>query len=258
MRIFWLNGSIFIRRSDSRARPGCGVCCSSCARHPSSGRAWERDVLPLRLEAYHPSALAELCQSGELVWVGSGGVDPRRLRIRYLFRGEGSAYLEAAPEDLSALSEHAQAVHAFLRSEGAVFPADLRAALDLTEQEAAVALWELAAAGIVTSDSLAPLRELLQFGSPSGGHERKPLSSLEAELAERLAQQRAQRGATGSTRRCVQHLAVPSLVPGAASWQRPSGAWRSGWSRRGRLSKKGAGDWCTVLASWANHCRRRK
>ena len=166
---------------------------------PVVGRAWERDVLPLRLEAYHPSALAELCQSGELVWVGSGGADPRRLRIRYLFRGEGSAYLEAAPEDLSALSEHAQAVHAFLRSEGAVFPADLRAALDLTEQEAAVALWELAAAGIVTSDSLAPLRELLQFGSPSGGHERKPLSSLEAELAERLAQQRAQRGATGST-----------------------------------------------------------
>ncbi len=180
-------------------------------------------MLPLRLPDYRPSMLAELCQSGELVWVGSGGVDPRRLRIRYLFRGEGSAYLEAPPDDLSGLSEHAQAVHAFLKSEGAVFPAELRAALGLGEQETAAALWELAAAGLATSDNLAALRELLQYGVPQAGHERKPLSSLEAELAERLAQQRAQRGADGG---------MPGGVPcGTAHvWRRhrAAGAERTG------------------------------
>ena len=164
---------------------------------PAAGRAWERDVLPLRLPDYRPNMLADLCQSGELVWVGSGGVDPRRLRIRFLFRGEGNAYIEPPPENLFGLSEHAQAVHAFLKSEGAVFPAELRDALGLGEQETAAALWELAAAGLVTSDNLASLREMLHYGLPQASHERKPLSSLEADLAERLAQQRAQRGAEG-------------------------------------------------------------
>jgi ATP-dependent Lhr-like helicase len=171
---------------------------------PVVGRTWERDVLPLRLEGYQPRALADLCQSGELVWVGSGGTDPRRLRIRYLFRGEGSAYLEPASEDISGLSKHAQAVHAFLKSEGAAFPADLRAALDLGEQDAAAALWELAAAGLATSDNLGSLRELLQYGVPAASHEPRPLSPLEAELAERLAQQRAQRGSAAG---------IPGLRP---------------------------------------------
>ena len=68
---------------------------------PVVGQVWERDVLPLRLARYDPAELEALCQSGELVWIGSGGVDPRRGRVRFLFRGEGGAYLEPAPEDLS-------------------------------------------------------------------------------------------------------------------------------------------------------------
>ena len=71
---------------------------------PIVGPVWERDVLPLRLAAYDPTELAALCQSGELVWVGSGGVDARRGRIRFLFRGEGSSYLEPPPAEMTALS----------------------------------------------------------------------------------------------------------------------------------------------------------
>ncbi len=42
---------------------------------PIVGRIWERDVLPLRLDAYGRRDLDLLCQDGELVWVGSGGAD---------------------------------------------------------------------------------------------------------------------------------------------------------------------------------------
>jgi ATP-dependent Lhr-like helicase len=170
---------------------------------PAPGRVWERDLLPLRLAAYQPQELADLCQSGELVWVGAGGADPRRLRVRFLWRGEGAAYLEAAPADLSLLSEDAQATYTFLRSEGAAFLADVRGALEWTEERAAVALWELAASGLATNDSLAALRDLLQYGAAPSPNQRKPLSSLESELAERLAQQRAQRGAAAGDRRPI-------------------------------------------------------
>ncbi len=61
---------------------------------PVVGRVWERDVLPLRLRAYEPSELDSLCQSGEVAWIGSGGVDPRRSRVQFLFRGEGHTYLD--------------------------------------------------------------------------------------------------------------------------------------------------------------------
>ncbi len=64
---------------------------------PIVGPIWERDVLPLRLTNFQAAELSALCQSGELVWVGSGGVDPRRGRIRFFFRGEGGTYLEPAP-----------------------------------------------------------------------------------------------------------------------------------------------------------------
>lgn len=153
---------------------------------PIVGRIWERDVLPLRLARYDPAELAGLCQSGELVWVGSGGVDPRRGRIRFLFRGEGHSFLEPPPDDLSGLSETAQAVYDFLKSEGAVFLADICAALDLAETTAEAALVELVMAGLATNDSLAVLRHIVQQGSPGPGGERKPFSSLETELAERL------------------------------------------------------------------------
>jgi hypothetical protein len=56
---------------------------------PAPGVVWERDLLPLRLESFDPSELEAMCERGEVVWVGSGGVDPRRARVRFLFRGEG-------------------------------------------------------------------------------------------------------------------------------------------------------------------------
>jgi len=150
---------------------------------PLVGRVWERDVLPLRLVHYQPAELNALCQTGELVWVGSGGADPRRGRVRFLFRGEGNVYLEPAPEDLS-LDEKTQTVYAFLKSEGAVFFADICSALELDAASVEAALVELVMAGLVTNDSLDAMRKIIEQGSPQP-QEYKPFSSLEEELDRR-------------------------------------------------------------------------
>ncbi|MEZ4735632.1 MAG: DEAD/DEAH box helicase [Caldilineaceae bacterium] len=163
---------------------------------PVVGRLWEQDVLPLRVANYQSAELAALCQSGDLIWVGAGGVDPRRGRIRFLFRGEGSIYLEAPPTDLREMSADAQAIFAFLQREGAVFATDLRTALDLREEATTAALLQLVMAGLVTNDSLLALQRIVQGGAPRPPSSHRPLSALEAQLAERLGP-RKQRLALG-------------------------------------------------------------
>jgi len=156
---------------------------------PLVGPTVERDVLPLRLRHYDPDDLQALCQSGEVVWLGAGGVDPRRGRVRFLFRGEGNVYLEPAPDEMEGFSEEAKSVYAFLRSEGAVFFNDIADALGLGATKTEAALVELAMAGLATNDSVEALRRMVEEGAsqPTAGETRKPYSSLEAELAQRRA-----------------------------------------------------------------------
>ena len=149
---------------------------------PAPGPVWERDLLPLRLDPFDAQELQGLCQRGDLVWVGSGGKNPRRARIRFLFRGEGHLFLPPQPEDPD-LSAEASAVLAFLQSEGACFFADLEAGSELDRKPLTAALTELVMAGLVTNDSLQALRGLLAWSPEEDPATRKPLSSLEAELS---------------------------------------------------------------------------
>ena len=155
---------------------------------PVVGQVWERDVLALRLKHYDPAELEALCQNGELVWVGSGGADPRRGRVCFLFRGEGSWCLGPPPQDLSWLSPPARRVYDYLGGEGAAFFGELCAGLELAEPEAERGLLELVMAGLVTNDSWQAMRRILHRtgGSPAGSvEERKPFGALEQQLAER-------------------------------------------------------------------------
>ena len=152
---------------------------------PIIGPVWERDVFPLRLKSYRAADLAVLCQNGEVVWVGSGGSNPKQGRVRFLFRGEGGAFLEPALEDLSTLSDNARTLYSLLKSEGALFLADMQAVLQKPEAKLQAALVELVMACLVTNDSLDTLHHLLETGRrPSPP---KAESSLEAQLAERRA-----------------------------------------------------------------------
>lgn len=163
---------------------------------PIVGRVWERDILPLRLVNYRPHELAELCQRGEVVWVGDGGADPQRGRIQFFYRGEGRAFLSDPSENAEMmqsengggeLSQTGQKVYEFLKSEGAIFLADLRAGLDLSTEAAEAALVELAMRGLVTNDSISFLRTRPPRRVSSRPSVPPQLSSsLEAQLAERM------------------------------------------------------------------------
>jgi ATP-dependent Lhr-like helicase len=165
------------------------------------GMVWERDLLLARVTDYRPALLDDLCVDGDLVWVATGSGDPRRARVRFLFRGEGALYLDpppgehaadpAAPAtaarpadgDDGAVSGPAQAVLVFLQEEGASYAVDMQTALGLSGAELDAALVELALAGRITNDRGDALRAILggEAMPRSGGQ--RITSSLDAQLA---------------------------------------------------------------------------
>jgi ATP-dependent Lhr-like helicase len=154
-----------------------------------SAAAWETDVLRRRVAKYSPELVDQLCISGEVVWGrlsphpafddqarGRSGA-PRRVRptrsapIALVLRDDAGWMLEAAANRTAAtgqpaaqgqgLSDAARQVLDALSRRGASFLADL---VRETRQLTSVvedALWELAAAGLVTADGFENLRALI-------------------------------------------------------------------------------------------------
>src|SRR5690606_13436610 len=121
----------------------------------------DRDVLGARLADHRPDDLDALCTAGEVVWVGAGAIGSGDGRIRLAFRDQAAALLAPTegfePDDLHrVLLDH-------LERRGASFWTDLTAAAQQAGQPyddptVLAALWDLVWAGLVTNDSLAPLR----------------------------------------------------------------------------------------------------
>ena len=121
----------------------------------------EPDVLPARLAEYHPSDLDLLCTSGEVVWVGAGAIGATDGRVRLVFRDQAPLLVPPPTEIDLGPGHHALLAH--LEARGASFWPELVQALasgDLRydDGEVLTALWDLVWAGLVTNDSLAPLR----------------------------------------------------------------------------------------------------
>jgi ATP-dependent Lhr-like helicase len=137
-------------------------------------RAWERDVLPARLEGYEASLLDTLCLTGEVGWarlsVGPTqvvGATPIALFLRmhtphwYALRapeGTGSSVAERLREGSSGA---AQRVLDHLDARGASFAQEVRAACGLSEAECREAFGELVAEGLIASDGFAGLRAIV-------------------------------------------------------------------------------------------------
>jgi len=144
-------------------------------------RAWERDILPARVERYDPAMLDALCLTGEVAWarLSSGptqvvGATPIAL---YLRAGRSAAHGSSAQRDLphntatSAAGPSREApvlagtcptmVVEYLRARGASFASELESACGLAEEEVRGALAELVAAGLVSSDGFAGLRTII-------------------------------------------------------------------------------------------------
>jgi ATP-dependent Lhr-like helicase len=146
-------------------------------------RAWEREVLPARLDCYEPSMLDLLCLTGEAAWarLSSGptqvvGATP----IALFLREHADAWMALRdPLTAAASREHPGAgfdrpetatVLEHLRSHGASFGHELTSACGLDPDAFRLAIGELVAAGLVASDGFAGLRAIIGTASalPTG------------------------------------------------------------------------------------------
>ena len=118
--------------------------------------AWERSILPARIDAYDSSLLDMLCLAGEVGWARLSpaqtsvvGATP----IALFLRVHADAWQSLRGESEIVLSERAQSVLDALRARGACFARDLG--------NDAEALAELVSAGLIASDGFAGLRTLV-------------------------------------------------------------------------------------------------
>ncbi|MET0279948.1 MAG: DEAD/DEAH box helicase [Steroidobacteraceae bacterium] len=131
--------------------------------------AWERDVLPARMQAYEPAWLDTLCLSGRVVWarleVPQGAVTGpvRTTPLALLSRASFPLWRTLSQRQRGApeLSSAAQLLASQLRARGASFFDDLLRGSGLLQSQAENALGELVAAGLASADSFGGLRALL-------------------------------------------------------------------------------------------------
>jgi len=161
---------------------GCLKVVEQLQGYELPAAAWEEDVLPARVARYRRDLLDQLCLSGEVAWgrlsrhpalqdrdegegparrVRANRIAPTTLALReeldWLLQLGRSG--EAQP--LDRLSANARQVLSALEAHGAAFFPDLRRATGRLPAELEDALWELLAAGLVTSDGYDNLRAVL-------------------------------------------------------------------------------------------------
>jgi ATP-dependent Lhr-like helicase len=123
--------------------------------------AWDRSVLPARMDRYDPALLDMLCLGGHVGWARlSGG--PNQVvgatPVALFVRAHLDAWRAGAPRAECEIGEAARRVHDLLVSKGAMFFQDLTLRTTLDVEGLSRALGELVAAGLVTSDGFAGLR----------------------------------------------------------------------------------------------------
>ena len=136
--------------------------------------AWERDILPLRVDGYQPEWLDELCLTGEVGW---GRLFPPRRNaeksrpmssltrvapVSLLLREDARWLAARSPEiELAGISSPAQQIYELLSARGAMFASDLLTATRMLKDHLDDALGELVARGLLTADGFAGLRSLV-------------------------------------------------------------------------------------------------
>ncbi len=139
---------------------------------PVPASALETLVLPGRVPGYSPGLLDELTAAGEVIWAGAGSV------------GSGDGWLVLAPAESAPLLLPEPAEPTMTPLHGAVLTAlgggggmffrmlsdRVAAVLDghpADDTDLVAAIWDLAWAGLVSNDTLAPLRVVTSGGAPA-------------------------------------------------------------------------------------------
>ena len=134
--------------------------------------AWETDILPLRVTEYGPVTLDALCLSGEVAWGrfsrrtpngdGHAGRTPlsRNVPISLGLR-EALEWLLNEPAVDGRLVGAAREVLDFLSRRGASFLPEIVSGTRRLPSEVESSLWQLAAAGLVSTDGFAALRGMV-------------------------------------------------------------------------------------------------
>jgi ATP-dependent Lhr-like helicase len=142
--------------------------------------AWEREVLPARMDRYDKGMLDTLCLTGEVGWARwslpsaaapASGHMAAATPIALFLREHGQAWrimrqstADHAVDGERVLNEPARRVFDVLRQRGALFLREIAAGCAMDSGGAAAALGDLVAAGLVTSDGFAGVRALLHAG----------------------------------------------------------------------------------------------
>jgi ATP-dependent Lhr-like helicase len=155
--------------------------------------AWEKEILPARVADYHPSMLDELCLNGTVVWgrllpgrneeEENGSAKTRRrsapnrnTTLSVMLREDLPWLLDVTRDEghreEDGLTESSRLLLSHLEKRGAMFFNDLHALTGRLRTDLDQALWELVAAGAITCDGFAGLRNLI---SPSRRREKMRL-----------------------------------------------------------------------------------
>ncbi|MEO8539683.1 MAG: DEAD/DEAH box helicase, partial [bacterium] len=149
---------------------------------PIGASVLEREVLAARVSDFQPSMVDALMASGEVAWFGAGKAGKDDGRITLVRREMLDLFAPAPATELPPLQT---SIVDALRAGGALFFSDLVVAAKAPHQEVLDAIWELVWAGIVTNDTLAPVRVLAWPKRSSASVPRGRLGKLPPESAGR-------------------------------------------------------------------------
>ncbi len=181
------------RRPGGRGGADAGAVLEAVERlagAPVPASSLETLVLPGRVPGYSPALLDELTAAGEVVWAGAGSVGSGDGWL-VLAPAESAPLLLPEPGELTMTPLHGALLTALSGGGGMFFRMlsdRVAAVLDghpADDGELVAALWDLTWAGLVSNDTLAPLRVLTAGGAPArrpSAPRRSSGSSLAADL----------------------------------------------------------------------------
>ena len=150
--------------------------------------AWESVVLPARISDFSPAMLDQVLASGEWLWkraepfAGQGGGRLAANTPIGLLRREYWHHWPMSPGRMEAFSFGARKIFEVLREDGADFFLGLVRNTGMLRSQVEMALGELAAGGLVTSDSFTGMRALITRADkrPRFGSLRARMSGVQA------------------------------------------------------------------------------